>query len=188
MNILNYPFDNREILKKKKALRRQLLQQSGLLEIRIAILSGSTVGDVKDILELFLLNFGIMPKFYIGQYNRFYEDVMFENYELVAFKPELIYVHTSMRNLSDNAIMEKLQTVWTKIKEDFSCPIIQNNFELPNRGCEVKCYEINNLNAIIADYAEANKYFYINDIQYLSAQFGLERWFNEQDYFLYKFL
>jgi hypothetical protein len=60
----------------------QLLEPNGLLEKRIAILSGSTIGDIKDILEIFLLNFGIKPQFYIGQYNRFYEDIMFGNQEL----------------------------------------------------------------------------------------------------------
>ena len=187
MNSIDYPFDGNEILKKKKALRRQLIEQNGLLEKRVAILSGATIGDIKDVLELFLLNFGIKPQFYIGNYGRFYEDILFENQELTDFKPDIVYIHTSTRNLSDDAILEKLKTVWAKIKETFSCPIIQNNFELPYYGFEADGRKINGLNIEIADYAKENKDFYVNDIQRLSACFGLENWFNEQDYFLYKY-
>lgn len=187
MNILDYPFDGGEILKKKKSIRRQLILQSGLMEKRVAILSGSTIGNIKDVLEIFLLNFGISPKFYTGQYCRFYEDVMFENQELADFKPDIIYIHTSLRNLADDDLFNKLQAVWAKIREVFSCPIIQNNFELPNYDFGDNCHKINGLNLKIADYAEQNKDFYINDIQYLSALFGLDKWHDEQDYYLYKY-
>ena len=85
MDVLNYPFDSVHILQNKKSLRRQLLQNKTLLIKRIAILSGSTVGDIKNILEIFLLKHGIKPEFYIGQYDRFYEEVAFENSELEEF-------------------------------------------------------------------------------------------------------
>jgi FkbH-like protein len=187
MNIIDYPFDSDEILKKKKSLKRWFLSLDNLIEKRIAILSGSTIGDIKDVLEVFLLNFGIKPLFYIGQYNRFYEDAVFENQKLSDFKPELIFVHTSARNFSDSAIWDKLQAVWAKIRENFSIPIIQNNFELPSRCFVSDIRRINGLNIQIADCAKQNKDFYINDIQYLSACFGLDKWFDEQDYFLYKY-
>ena len=187
MNIFDYPFKGSEILKRKKAFRRQLAEQSNLPEKHIAILSGSTIGDIQDILELFLLNFGIKPHFYIGQYSRFYEDVIFENQELIDFKPDIIYIHTSTRNLSDDSILDKLQAVWAKIRELFSCPIIQNNFELPVYGLDADCRKVNGINIEIAEHAKANKDFYVNDIQYLSACFGIDEWYNEQDYFLYKY-
>ncbi|MCL1874657.1 MAG: HAD-IIIC family phosphatase [Synergistaceae bacterium] len=187
MSIINYPFDNGVILKRKKALKRQLIGQNDLLEKRVAVLSGSTIGDIKDVLELFLLNYGIKPQFYIGQYCRFYEDIMFENRDLAEFKPDIIHIHTSARNLSDDSVFDKLQTVWAKIKEVYSCTVIQNNFELSPFGCESDNREINCLNMKIYEYASENKDFYVNDIQYLSAQFGLGRWFDEQDYFLYKY-
>jgi len=187
MIIIDYPFNSAEILKKKRSLKRQLLEQEGLLEKRIALLSGSTIGDIADVLAVFLLQFGIKPQFFVGEYNLFYEDIMFKNQELVDFKPELIYIHTSVRNLADSAIRSKLQAVWAKIKEDFACPVIQNNFELPVYSYEYDCRKINDLNIQIADHGEQNKDFYINDIQHLSALFGLDKWFNEQDYFLYKY-
>jgi len=187
VSIIDYPFDSGEILKRKRSIKRKILEQSGFLEKRIAILSGSTVGDVRDILELFLLHFGIKPQFYIGQYNQYYEEVIFENQELVEFEPDLIYIHTSSRNLSDGGLLEKLQSVWAKIKSDYSCPVIQNNFEIPACGFDFDSRLVSSLNVKLDDWARENSDFYINDIQYLSAQFGLDKWFNEQDYYLYKY-
>ena len=187
MGIIDYPFDNEEILKKKRKLKRTLLEQELLLEKRVAILSGSTIGDTKDVLEIFLLNYGIKPQFYIGQYNRFYEDIMFENQELAEFKPDIIYIHTSTCNLSDIGLWDKLYAVWAKIKSEYSCPVIQNNFELPAFGSELDNRQINELNIKIINYAKENKDFYVNDIQYISASFGLAKWFCEKDYYLYKY-
>ncbi len=187
MSIFDYPFDSGAILKKKRSLKRLLLNRTGLLEKRIALLGGSTIGDIADVLEVFLLSFGIKPLFYIGRYNRFYEDVMFENQELSNFMPELIFIHTSAYNLADKDIMQKLNAVWAKIKADYACPIIQNNFELPQYGASVDNQHVNGLNVQLADYAKIDRDFYVNDIQYLSACLGLDEWFSRQDYYLYKY-
>ena len=58
MKELEYPFDNEYILKKKKSLKKQLLENDNFIEKNIAILGGSTTSDIKLILELFLLNQG----------------------------------------------------------------------------------------------------------------------------------
>ena len=60
MKELEYPFDGDYILKKKKSIRRALLED-GTQRIRknIAILGGSTTANVAQILDLFLLNNGI---------------------------------------------------------------------------------------------------------------------------------
>ncbi len=59
MKELEYPFDAEWILKKKKSIRKQLLQQEGItfIDKRIAVLGGSTTNDIISILELFLLNY-----------------------------------------------------------------------------------------------------------------------------------
>ena len=66
MQALEYPFDGEALLRKKRALRRELAAQPGLVEKRVAIVSGTTVGEVKNMLELFLLNSGIRPAFWEG--------------------------------------------------------------------------------------------------------------------------
>ena len=103
MKQLEYPYDSDYILRKKKAIRRELLAREGLQSIdkRIAILGGSTTSDIKLILELFLLNYGIRPEFYESEYNQYYQDAVFGNPELDEFKPDLVFVHTTTRNISD---------------------------------------------------------------------------------------
>ena len=144
---LEYPFDAELILQKKKSLRRRLLDdKSSRITKKIAILGGSTTNDIKKVLELFLLNKGIAPVFYECEYAQYWQDVMFDNPELVSFAPDLIYIHTSTRNIhefptvrcSEDDIESMLlsayrpyEQMWDKIAASFHCPVIQNNFEQP---------------------------------------------------------
>ena len=74
MKQLEYPFDPDYILRKKKAIRRELLAREGVqyIEKKIAILGGSTTSDIKQILELFLLDYGIRPEFFESEYNKYF--------------------------------------------------------------------------------------------------------------------
>ena len=73
MKELEYPFDAEYIVTKKKKIRRKLLlQDRSFTDKRIAILGGSTTEDVKNVMELFLLDNGIRPEFYESEYNQFY--------------------------------------------------------------------------------------------------------------------
>ena len=69
------------------------------IEKRIAILGGSTTHDIVQILELFLLNAGILPLFYESHYGQYWNDVMFDNSELIAFSPDIVWIHTTCRNI-----------------------------------------------------------------------------------------
>ena len=93
-NIFRYPLNSNYIMRKKKSIKRNLLKRDNFIEKRIAILGGSTTFDIKDILEIFLLAEGIKPIFYESEYNKYYEDALF-NKELELFNPEIIYIHTS---------------------------------------------------------------------------------------------
>ena len=93
MKELEFPFDSEYILKKRKSIKRSLLGElegKTCISKKIAILGGSTTHDVKEMLELFLLNVGIVPTFYESEYNQFWQDVMFDNPLLVEFAPDLI--------------------------------------------------------------------------------------------------
>ena len=56
MSVLDYPFDSAYILQKKKSIKKELLAKDKFIEKKVAIMSGSTIGEIKNILELFLLN------------------------------------------------------------------------------------------------------------------------------------
>ena len=90
MKELEYPFDAEYIIKKRKSIKRTLLADgSKRLKKKIAVFGGSTTNDIVVYLELFLLNQGIEAEFYESEYNKFYEDAMFDNEELKKFKPSL---------------------------------------------------------------------------------------------------
>ena len=65
-----------------------------LAKKNIAILGGSTTSEIKNVLELFLLNNGIKPDFYESEYNKYYEDALFGNDTLDKFNPVIVYIHT----------------------------------------------------------------------------------------------
>ena len=148
MKQLEYPYDSDYILRKKKAIRRELLAREDIkyIEKKIAILGGSTTSDIKQILELFLLNYGIKPEFFESEYNKYFEDAVFGNPELDDFKPDLVFVHTTTRNIARfpsvtdspeqiDALLEetmgRFEQVWKALADRFQCTIIQNNFEQP---------------------------------------------------------
>ena len=184
MDSLKYPFDPQLILRSKKKLRRELLSD-GTTRIRkkIAVLGGSTTAELTSVLELFLLDQGIEADFFESEYNRYWQDVMFDNPALIEFQPDLICVHTTSRNIgswpelsdSDKTIEQKLASVcdpfrqmWDKIAETYHCPVIQNNFDRPwyrllgNRDIwdiHGRSNFVNSLNRAFYTYARAHANF-----------------------------
>ncbi|MBQ6415355.1 MAG: HAD-IIIC family phosphatase [Butyrivibrio sp.] len=215
MKELEYPFDSSYIMKKSKSLKKALLSDgSDRIHKKIAVLGGSTTHDIIRMLELFLLNYGIEPEFYESEYGQYWQDAMFPG-ELNDFNPDIIYIHTSNRNITDfptmddsaEAVEEKLQktyqhfeTMWKKLSDTYHCPIIQNNFEAPfyrllgNRDffdVHGRLSFINRLNEKFAEYArkasDSAESFFINDINYLSSCYGLDQWSDPLAWHMYKY-
>lgn len=212
MKELQYPFDANYIISKKLKIRKQLLENTeGMIDKKIAILGGITTNEIKLILELFLLDNKIKPTFYESEYNMYYEDAVFGNDELNKFNPDIIYICTSNRNISIyptlknnseeieellNEQYNKFETIWQKLAEKFNCPIIQNNFEMPffrllgNKDVSDihgRTNFINRLNIKFYDYANTHDNFYICDLDYISADYGLNAWYDLSYYYLYKY-
>ena len=212
MKELEYPFYPEYILRNKRRIKRLLLEENHVwIEKRIAILGGSTTANLKNILELFLLNQGIRPMFYESEYNRYYQDALFSNSKLDEFKPEIVYIHTSNRNITvypvltdstDNvegllkAEYEKFVSIWQGITKRFRCPIIQNNFEMPmyrlmgNKDASDFRGAVNflsRLNLMFYEYAQEHDDFFICDINYISADYGLREWSNPFYWYMYKY-
>ena len=96
-----YPFDGEWILKKRKALKKELLTMNvPRLPKKIAVLGGSTTHDIIAILELFLLFHGIAPSFYESAYAMYWQEAMFDSQRLTEFEPDLIFIHTTSRNIT----------------------------------------------------------------------------------------
>ena len=209
---LEYPFDSAGVLRKKRALKKRCLEQrENWLEIRIAVLCGSTVADICDILELFLLNEGIRPQFYQSEFGKYWEDAVFDNPELEHFRPQVIWIHTSTRNInsmpditdSENHIKDKLKQeedkllmMWEQLEKRYGCPIIQNNFERPlyrilgNQDIADEAGGSNfvfRLNDYIYRYKQSHANFYVHDVDGISACFGLRSWQEPRYWYLYKY-
>jgi FkbH-like protein len=200
LKTLRYPVSLAEVLRKRQLLKNELLKQANLIPTRIAILGGSTTTEIKSMLELFLLAHGIEPTFYESGYNRYQEDVEFENPELWNFKPNIVFIHTTWHNISEfphltereNEIEERVrrevtrfESLWEKIHSKLGALVIQNNFDLPRlrplgnlEGSESfgRVNFVMRLNAEFASYARRQSRFLINDIHYLSAQVGQAAW------------
>lgn len=213
MKELEFPFDAEMIIRKKKAYRKALLNlgTDDFIEKKIAILAGETTEDIKLILELFLLHYGIKPSFYESEYNKYYEDGMFPNEKLEAFSPDLIYICTSVRNIttfpvikdsSDEVLAkrtaerDKYYTLWDRLKAQYHCPIIQNNFEYPffrlfgNKDASDEHGKVNFVTALNMDfyaYAQEHRDFYICDINYISSVYGLKKWSDPYYWHMYKY-
>lgn len=214
MRELEYPFNAEEILKKKRTIRKRLLSEAEtgqFIHKKIAVLGGSTTSNLLLMLELFLLNYGIEPEFYESEYNQYYQEAMFPNPELEAFRPDLIYIHTSNRNieiwpvLSDTkeridgllqSSYEKFEMMWEHISDVYHCPIIQNNFELPfyrilgNRDAydfHGRTNFVTKLNQKFYDYAQAHENFHIHDILFEQSCYGLDKWSAPYYWHMYKY-
>ena len=213
MKELEYPFDPEYLIKKKKQLKKELIADNDarFTDKKIAILGGETTQNVKLMLELFLLNYGIRPEFYESEYNRYYEDGMFPNPELEEFSPDLIYICTCIRNITEfpqmsdsrdvveekkKAVTGKYTGLWSALSEKYHCPIIQNNFEYPffrlmgNKDASDFHGRVNfvtSLNCAFYEYAQTHDNFFICDVNYISASYGLDKWSDPYYWHMYKY-
>ena len=208
MNLYQYSID--ELILKRRGLRRKLLQTPGLREIRIAVLGGSTTNEVVDLLELLLLDQGFKPIFHQTEYGRYYTDAVMSPEAIFEFKPELIYIHTTVRNVerfpsmqtSEEALAQhvanefgRFRQIWDSLEEKIGCQMIQNNFELPlwaalgnldavHSGGQSRF--VSELNLEFAREAARRPKLMLQDIQGISARLGLNHWFDHDRWFSYK--
>lgn len=208
---LEYPYKSEDIIKRKRKIKKELLDANKtFIDVRIALLSGSTINELKDLLEIFLLNQGIKAEFYLSEYNKYYEDAVFDNPELEKFNPDIVYIFTSSRNIIHDfdlstqvekingkldAEFNKYFSIWENIKKNYNAVIIQNNFEYPSyrllgnkdisdiHGLSNFLMRLNNR---FYEHAENHQGFFICDINYIASNYGLSRWHSDKLYALYK--
>ena len=121
MKELEYPFDSEYIIKKRKSLKRALLADgSKRLKKKIAVFGGSTTNDIVVYLELFLLQNGIESEFYQSEYAQYWQDAMFPSEELLSFHPDLVFIHTTNRNIQHYpAISDSPQQVQSLLQDEY---------------------------------------------------------------------
>ncbi len=212
MDCFQYPYDTETLLRKKRRLKRELLAQNPApLHKRIAILGGSTTNEVADQLGLFLLTYGIEAEFYQSEYAQYWQDAMFGTPELDAFAPDIVYIHTSWRNITAfpsladdaaavDALLEaeyaRFAAMWDALGQKFHCPILQNNFDRPNYrllgnrdiwDLHGRSNFIARLNQKLYAAAAERQDLYLNDLDWLAADFGLAAWNSGFYWHMYKY-
>lgn len=211
MKELEYPFDSVYLLKKYKSIKKSLLaSDKQWVEKKIAVLGGSTTNHLIKMMELFLLDEGIRPVFYESSYNRFFEEAVLPNEALKTFQPDVVYIATSVHNIlnwpdidmgekeTDELLAqeyERFLMVWKSLEEKYHCVVIQNNMEQPTERlfgntdfCDVrgKVNFVARFNDKISQYARVEESFYVFDLNYASADYGLSRWSDSNAWYLYK--
>ncbi len=200
-----------DLLIRKKSLRRSLAAREGLQPIRIAILGGTTTSEVVTLLDLWLLESGFAPAFYQSEYGRFYVDAVHDTRKLIDFKPDVVYVHTSVVNIQEFAPLHALEPefqecvrrevnrfaeIWAAL-DPIGCMVIQNNFEFPpvallgnldavSHGGHTRF--VAELNREFSLAAAKNPRLLIQDVCSISARIGLDRWFDQKRWCNYKIL
>ena len=182
-----------------------------IAECKIAILSGSTTSLVSRLLKLFLLNNGIKAEIFEGHFGNFFIDAMNPSAELLSFKPDIIYIHSSRVNLKsfgnlrgfvtsdnddafvDSEISQSLK-IWKSLSGRFDCWIIQNNFDLPtdltlgnSEATEAFGHNLvtNEINRRLVSESKSFDQVLIHDINSLSASIGLDDWWSSRDWIQY---
>lgn len=210
--LLTPPFDSLEIFKNLKLLLSGSLKKKDISKIKkIAILGGSTTSHLKDLLNIFLLNNNISADFYEGQFQLYYEEVIYDVGKLKDFDPDIIWIHTSWRNIKKfpemkcsleeiNSLIDSefnfYKNIWESAQKKFSCTVIQNNFDFPNFrilsnkdsiDIHGKINFLSELNRKFNNFDQNNDWFNVFDINYLSFLNGSEKWQNERDWYKFRY-
>jgi FkbH-like protein len=206
---LEYPVNLPALMRRRQALKAEFLQRPGGLDLRVALLGGSTTAELREFLHLFLLDAGIRPTFFECEYNQYEAAILHDDAELRAFRPQIAIIHTTAVNArfpallaSDDAVeaqfeeeRARFQAMWSKLITDLGCTVLQNNFELPleqslgsldaSRPSGRRNF-LRRLNDAFARAAHREVRLVLNDIEHLSALVGLERWHDRRYWLSYK--
>lgn len=209
-DMLRYPFDLPLISRKRRGLRDELLAGGPFTDVKVAILGGSTTSDVEDFLELFLLTAGIRPTLYVSSYNRYYEEALVDDAALRAFAPDVVFVHTTHRNVSawpkllatesdvaavHDAEVGRFEAMWRNVLDRTDCLLVQNNFDPPEAeplghlgvtACFGRSSFVARLNQSFAEVARRRPRLRIVDIHSLAARVGLSAWATARNWHHYR--
>lgn len=199
-----------DLLMQRRSLRRKLGSRKDLQPIRIAVLGGSTTTEVVNLLDLWLLESGFSASIHQAEYGRYYVDAVHDTEALISFRPDIVYVHTSIFNIETlpsphstaeevgNLVkreVERFQQIWSSIEKNIGCIVIQNNFEFPPLAplgnMDATCgtgntHFVLEVNRELALAAQREPKVFIQDICSIAARIGLSHWFDCKRWYSYK--
>ncbi len=174
--------------------KRQLLRQAKLIPVRfsikIAVLTDATVKELTDFLSIILRFHGVSCTFWIGDFNKIYEDAVFRTKEISQFGPDLVLIHETGRAFSpDHAYDDFIQehkTVWDKLS-GLKCTVVQTTIPLPSEAVFQKniVRQIYRYNSWIHDCADSISFLRVFDLQSVAASIGLDHWYDNKLWYLF---
>jgi len=117
-----------------------------LRPLKIALLAGSTVDHLADVLRLWLATVGFDAEIYVAPFDMVVQTVLDEASDLYAFKPDVVWLCTTHRDVPleiaagsdiaavrakvERAVQDK-QRLWQVLLQRCNCLVVQNNADCP---------------------------------------------------------
>ncbi len=144
--------DVRDYFNLYRKLEKELNRTAPEIEktLKIALLSSFTITGVKEILSIKCYEIGLMPKFFVGEYNQYPQHILDEGSDLYRFNPDMVIIFIDTMSLfgeqyfSFYQLANEQRKAWAKkkseeilslvkrMKEKSSAKIILHNFEVPS--------------------------------------------------------
>ena len=187
-----------------KILQNIPVAELSLTPVRIGIVATTTMDQYLEVFRFYLITMGLMPTFHVAQFNTIYQTVLNPQDPLYSFKPDIVWLFTSHRDvIFDNILpgaglrdveqgvataLSRFQALWTALQANSSAIIIQNNADLPmerlfgnfsgnalwSRKGLLQRFNIN-----MAAAASSETGLTIFDLDHIASIFGKSRWQDE---------
>jgi FkbH-like protein len=166
--------------------------------IKVALLGSSTTAFLEPVIKAVCFKDGISVEIYQGLYGNYQQEILNPGSGLYAFAPDVAVIMPNQRDLAlppggkenyAGRIISEIRNLWSELKRQNPCHIIQVGFDLPPDGAwgsledtlaggrRRTVYEINS--AISGDLPAGVSYLDINKI---SSMFG-NRFFSEEEWY-----
>jgi FkbH-like protein len=171
-----------------------------LRTVRVAFLADCSLQHLSRILSILGRERGFNIEIYEGDFDNIEMEAIDENSKLYAFNPEFVFIIQQTQKLKNrlydinnpevvNQSVESIAVIWDTIRKKLNIPIIQSTFVMPPERAFGN-YElmvpnslssrIREVNDRIVEEARLRKDILINDIDYLSSEFGRKNWIDEK--------
>ncbi|CAN5316521.1 HAD-IIIC family phosphatase [soil metagenome] len=177
----------------------------GLRPLRLAVLAGSTVDHLMEVLRFWLAVSGVEAEVYVAPYDTVEQTLLDTASPLYAFKPQLVWLFSTQRDvelrIEAGATIAEVQAkveqeiarrarLWQIIESRLACPVLQNNADIPaddpfghmagamiwGRRSALRLY-----NALLSAAVPPGVILF--DLDHVAAMWGRARWVDPRHWF-----
>lgn len=185
-------------LKYSSLLRKIPTVVLGLIPVRIAIVTSSTINYFSEILRFWLARIGLQAEIFESEYDTIHQTILNSSSGLYDFKPDITIVFSNYRDVrcrvpsgssrerveqGVSSAVSEFVSLWEVLRERCGCHILQNNADIPdwrvfgNYEGSVIWGALNVLRRFNVEIAEkSGKGVTILDMDYISSLYGKSKW------------